>query len=83
VSAPVYSDHPWACIPALIEAKVLTPEDARDGIIFAQRSTLRRAFRELNGLLTEMLVREEITQKGVERLQSVIIRAQADEAPDV
>jgi len=76
------SDHPWAHIPALIEAGVLTPEDARDNIVFAQRSTLRRAFRELNGLMPEMMMREEITPKGVERITGVIVRAQADEAPD-
>mgnify|MGYP000013946100 CR=1 FL=1 len=76
------SDHPWAHIPALIEAGVLTPEDARDNIVFAQRSTLRRAFRELQGLLVEMHARDEITPKGLERIQGVIVRAQADEAPD-
>lgn len=76
------SDHPWAHIPALIDAGVLTAEDAREGIIFAQRTTLRRSFRELQGMLTEMMVRDEITQKGVQRIQGLIVRAQADEAPD-
>ena len=76
------SDHPWAHIPALIDAGVLTPEQARDDIIFAQRSTLRRAFRELQGALTELYGREEITPKGIERIQGIIVRAQADEAPD-
>lgn len=76
------SDHPWAHIPALIDAKVITPEEARDNIIFAQRSTLRRAFRELQGLLVELHVREEITPRGLERIQGVLVRAQADEAPD-
>ena len=74
--------HPWECIPALIDAKVITPQEANEHIVFAQRSTLRRAFRELQGAMTEMLVREEITPKGIERLQGIIIRAQADEAPD-
>lgn len=76
------SPHPWAHLPKLVEAKILTPEEARDNIIFAQRSTLRRAFRELQGLLVELHSRDEISQKGLERIQGVIIRAQADEAPD-
>lgn len=76
------SDHPWAHIPALIDAGVITPEEANRNIIFAQRTTLRRSFRELQGMLTEMMVRDEITPKGVERIQGLIVRAQADEAPD-
>ena len=76
------SDHPWAHIPALIEAGVLTPTEANENIIFAQRSTLRRAFRELQGAMTELYGREEITAKGMERIQGIIVRAQADEAPD-
>jgi len=75
------SDHPWGQLPALVEAGILTTEEA-NGIIFAQRTTLRRGFRELQGLLVEMLARDEITPKGMERITSVIIRAQADEAPD-
>ena len=77
------SDHPWRHIPALIEAGVIAAEEANQHIIFAQRSLLRRAFRELQGLLVEMQVREEITPKGIERIQGVITRAQADEALDV
>jgi len=76
------AEHPWAHIPALINAGVLSPQEANENIIFAQRSTLRRAFRELQGLMPEMLARDEITPKGVERIMSVVVRAQADEAPD-
>lgn len=76
------SDHPWAHLPALIDAGVLTPEEAKEGIVFAQRTTFRRAFRELQGALVEMQARDEITPKGIQRIQGIIVRAQADEAPD-
>ena len=76
------SPHPWAHLPALVEAGVLTPEQARDEIVLAHKSAHRRAFRELQALIPEMLARGEIEPKGVERIQRVIVTAQGAELPD-
>lgn len=77
------SEHPWACIPALIEAKVLTPDQARDDIVLAHRSAHRAAMRELSGLLPELLQRGDLTSEGMTRIQRCLGRAQAEELPDL
>jgi hypothetical protein len=77
----------------LVEAGIITAEDARDRIIFAQQSLLRRAFRELmaelNVLFQTYVERDAgdphqaLTREGLEKLQGILGRAQADELPDL
>lgn len=76
------SDHPWSYLPDLVAAEIITKEEARDDIIFAHRSAHRRAFRELQALIPELAARDEISPKGIERIQRVIITAQSEELPD-
>lgn len=76
------SPHPWAHLPALVEAGILSADEARDKVILAHESAHRRAFRELQALVPEMLARGEIEPKGVERIQRVIVAAQGAELPD-
>lgn len=77
------SEHPWATIPALITAGVLSPEQARDDIVLAHRSIHRRAMRELAGLLPELMSRGDLTPAGMQRIQTCLGRAQAEELPDL
>lgn len=77
------SEHPWATIPALIDAGVLTPQEAKDNIVLAHRSMHRRAMRELSGLLPELMGRGDLTGEGMQRIQGCLSRAQAEEIPDL
>jgi hypothetical protein len=82
VTYDIHSDHPWALLPMLVDAKIITAVEAHDDIIFAQSSVLRKGFREMNSLLNVLFENEDITARGLERLQRVLVNAQADSTPD-
>ena len=77
------AEHPWSLIPALIDAGVLTPDQAREEIVLAHKGISRRVMREMAGLLPELMQSGDLTQKGMQRIQTCLGRAQAEELPDL
>lgn len=74
--------HPWEVLPALVDADILTRDEAK-GIVLAHENVHRRAMMELNALMPELLAREEITAPGAQRVRQVIQRACANGMPDL
>lgn len=78
----ILSSHPWAILPQLVEAGILTEEQARDDIVLAHQHGFRRFFRELEALLPELLELELIDKRAVDKIRRILANAQAGSTPD-
>lgn len=76
------SKHPWETLPDLVEAEILTREDARS-LVMAHLDINRRAVQDLNDILPELRANDDLTDRGLTRLRAVFIRASRDGLPDL
>ena len=76
------NEHPWRVLPALVEALILTPDEAK-GIVLAHENANRRALQEIHALLPELMHSGDISEKGHRKLVTVVTRAAQREMSDI
>ncbi len=74
--------HPWELLPLLVEADILTKEQAR-GIVLAHEDANRRALQEVHALLPELMRDELIDPRGAQRIQRVVAGVARNSMPDL
>ena len=74
--------HPWEILPMLVEADILSREEAKH-IILAHEDANRRALQEIHALIPELMARELIDPHGAEKVRAVVIKAMRDGMPDL
>ena len=76
------SKHPWEILPDLVDSEIITKEQA-NGIVLAHETANRRALQEIYALLPELRATDDITQRGFEKIRTVVQRSIQRESPDV
>ena len=74
--------HPWAILPDLVRAEILTPIEAR-GIVLAHEDANRRALQEIHAILPELMAAGLLEEKGAHKIRQVVQRAARDGMPDL
>lgn len=76
--------HPWAIAIQMVnnDPQILTPEEAKR-IVFAHENVLRRAIREVRMILPDLVQAEELTPRGMNRIEGALLRASHEESPDL
>lgn len=77
----VQQKHPWELLPGLVEADILSKEQARD-LVLSHLNVHKRAIAEIKAEASEMVRREELTPDGFQRLNMIIGRTAFEELPD-
>ena len=73
--------HPWEILPSLVEANILTTEQAAR-VELAHEDVNRRAMQEIHALIPELMERELLDPEGAAKLRSVVQKAIRDGMPD-
>lgn len=73
--------HPWELLPALVDAEILTREQARD-LVLSHLNVHKRAVSELKAELGTLVRDEQLTEAGFHRLSTILGRTAFEELPD-
>lgn len=76
------SKHPWELLPGLVEAEILTKEQAAR-IVLAHEEANRRALLEIHALIPDLLHQELIEEAGAKRIRDVVTKAAREGMPDL
>ena len=75
-------DHPWSILPALVDAEILSHDEAKR-IVLAHENANRRALQEIHALLPELLHSQDLTERGHRKLVTVVTKAAQREMSDI
>jgi hypothetical protein len=76
------SNHPWAILPLLVEAEIISKEDARS-LVMGHQDMHRRIVQEILFSLSDLVEKEEMTPEGVRRIHAICQRYQMLDTPDM